>query len=98
MIENTNELGMVHDQIGSKERLTSVAQKLSDAVNSLDADTEYGTTGRETTGGVIMAALARALVGVERELREAAKEQSASTAKNSAKIIAMAPSVPSKAS
>ena len=88
----------LHDAIGSKERLTSVAQKLSDAVNSLDADTEYGTTGRETTGGVIMAALARALVGVERELREAAKEQKAAQPKDSGKVVAMAPKIPSKAS
>lgn len=85
-------------EVKSTDRLEQVAETLSQAVIGLDAEREYGTTGRETTGGVIMAALARALVGVERELREAAKEQRANQPKETGKIVAMAPKIPSKAS
>ena len=85
-----------YDQIAASLRLTEVAETISTAILSLDAQTEYGTTGRETTGGVIMAGLARALVSVEKELREARKQAMDTQPRDSGKVVAMAPQIPVK--
>jgi ribosomal protein S9 len=88
---------VTYDKVASAQRLSTVAETLSASILSLDAQTEYGTTGRETTGGALMAALARALVGVEKELREAQKQALESAPQDSGKILMMAPEIPSKA-
>ena len=88
---------VTYDKIASAQRLSSVAETLSTSILGLDAQTEYGTTGRETTGGVIMAGLARALVAVEKELREAQKQALEAAPQDSGKILMMAPEIPSKA-
>jgi uncharacterized protein YicC (UPF0701 family) len=88
---------VTYDKVASAQRLSTVAETLSASILSLDAKTDYGTPGRETTGGALMAALARALVGVEKELREAQKQALESTPQESGKILMMAPEIPSKA-
>ena len=87
---------VTYDKIASSQRLSTVAETLADSILALDAKTEYGTTGRETTGGALMAALARALVGVEKELREAQKQAQETSSQDSGKILMMAPEIPRK--
>jgi hypothetical protein len=83
----------------SETRLVAVAHKLTDAVLGLDAEQEYGTTGRETTGGVIMASLARALVSVEKEIRDAQKaaKEAQTITQPQGRVLMIAPEIPRKA-
>lgn len=83
-----------YDQVASSTRLNEVAARLAEAILGMDATHEYGTTGRETTGGIIMAGLARSLVSVEKELREAQKQASESAPQNKGVYIMGAPEIP----
>lgn len=76
----------------SSEQLALVAQKITGDILGIDAHTEYGTEGRETMGGTMIAGLARALVQVLKEKRESEKA-SAPTTEN-AKVVMMAPVIP----
>lgn len=80
------------------KQLQEVAEALTASILSTDAHVEYGTEGRETMGGTMMASLARALVSLQGERRHIRKQLSDTIAEDSSKDkvvqIQAAPSIP----
>ena len=84
---------MMSNNLDGQEQLDAVAEKLCNSILGLVAEAEYGTEGRETMGGTMMAGLARALVAVRKEIRDTAKAQ-APKDDPGGKIVMMAPAIP----
>lgn len=77
----------------SIQRLDFIAQKITEDIGQIDVESSYGGDKVGQAGGTVIAALARAAVAVEKELREAIK---AATPKeeNLRNVIQMAPRIP----
>lgn len=77
-------------------RLDGVAQKLHDAIQLIDPLETIGSEKMGQSGASAIAALARALVGVEKEIRESNKASAKPEDINQGfKIVQMAPVIPS---
>lgn len=71
MSTDSREMQSLQDMDG---QLSEVAVKLVDAITGTEAHVEYGTEGRETMGGTMIASMARALVSLQSERRQIRKQ------------------------